>query len=170
MSAREKYFLEGNTFQNHHGGMVLIGDYLYAGKGQRLGIPICIEFATGRVVWGGNIRNAGEGSAAVLAADGRLYFHYENGLMLLIDATPQGYKESGSFRIPNFNPAHASWSHPVIAAGRLYVREQDQLHVYDVRRESTILNLRMLNLRCLNLRSPDLTDSEFVDSEFGDSR
>ena len=134
VTAREKYFLQGGTFQNHHGGMVLVGDYIYAGKGQQNGIPICIELATGRVMWGGNIRNAGQGSAAVLAADGRLYFHYENGVMLLIEATPQSYKEAGSFEIPNYNPAHASWSHPVIAAGRLYVREQDQLHVYDVTR------------------------------------
>jgi len=134
VSAREKYFLPGNTFQNHHGGMVLLGDYLYAGKGQRNGIPICIELATGRVAWGGNIRNAGTGSAAVMAADGRLYFHYENGVMLLIEATPQSYKEAGSFEIPNYTGSHPSWSHPVVTAGRLYVREQDQLHVYDIAR------------------------------------
>lgn len=134
VSAREKYFLQGGTFQNHHGGMVLLGDYIYAGKGQRNGIPICIELATGRVAWGGNIRNEGSGSAAVMAADGRLYFHYENGLMLLLEATPQSYKEAGSFQIPNYSDAHPSWSHPVVAAGRLYVREQNQLHVYDVTR------------------------------------
>jgi hypothetical protein len=27
-----------------------------------------------------------------------------------------------------------SWAHPVIAGGRLYLREQDAMHVYDVRR------------------------------------
>ena len=57
-TATEKYYLRPGVFQNHHGGMVLIGDYLYAGKGHNAGFPICLELATGRVVWGGNIRNA----------------------------------------------------------------------------------------------------------------
>jgi hypothetical protein len=51
--------------------------------------------------------------------------------MMLIEATPQGYREKGSFPIPNVN--NPSWSHPVIIGGRLYLREQDNLYVYDVR-------------------------------------
>ena len=112
--------------------MVLIGDHVYAGHGHNRGTPICIELATGRVVWGGDIRNAGEGSAAVMAADGHLYFRYQNGVMLLIEATPSGYREKGQFQIPNVR--QPSWSHPVVAGGRLYLREQDTLHVYDVKR------------------------------------
>jgi len=131
VTAREKYTLSPGRFQNHHGGFVIIGDHLYGGHGPRAGRPVCIELATGKLVWP-QIRNEGEGSAAVVAADGRLYFRYENGLMMLIDATPSGYHESGSFMIPNVrNP---SWSHPVIAAGRLYLREQDALHVYNIKK------------------------------------
>ncbi len=131
-TARERYFLEARTFQNHHGGMLLIGDHVYAGTGHRMGIPICVEFLTGKVAWGGNIRNAGQGSAALTAADGHVYFRYENGVMMLIEATPAGYREKGTFEIPNV--MQPSWSHPVIAAGRLYLREQDTLNVYDIRR------------------------------------
>jgi outer membrane protein assembly factor BamB len=54
--------------------------------------------------------------------------------MVLIEATPTGYKEKGSFQIPDVN--HPSWSHPVVLDGRLYLREQDTLNVYDVRRKS----------------------------------
>ncbi|NJL29835.1 MAG: hypothetical protein HC897_19060 [Thermoanaerobaculia bacterium] len=50
--------------------------------------------------------------------------------MVLIEATPKGYHEAGTFLIPDV--AHPSWSHPVISARRLYVREQDNLFVYDV--------------------------------------
>ena len=78
------------------------------------------------------VRNAGTGSAAVIAADGKLYFRYQNGMVVLIDATPAGYKESGSFQIPN--PFHLSWPHPVIAGGRLYLREQDNLYCYNIQR------------------------------------
>lgn len=133
VTAREVYFLEPNTFQNHHGGMVLVGDHVYAGHGHNRGMPIAVELATGKVAWGGDIRNAGSGSAAVMAADGRLYFRYQNGTVLLIEATPAGYREKGSFTVPDVkNP---SWSHLVVSDGRLYVREQDALYVYDVRRK-----------------------------------
>ena len=132
VTAAERYFLEGRTFQNHHGGMVLIGNHIYAGHGHNAGFPMCIEMSSGKVLWGGNFRNDGSGSAAVTAADGHLYFRYQNGLMMLIEATPAAYREKGKFQIPGVrNP---SWSHPVVTGGRLYLREQDALHVYDVKR------------------------------------
>jgi outer membrane protein assembly factor BamB len=131
VAAKEVYFLEPKTFQNHHGGFVLVGDYIYGGHGHNKGFPICIELATGKVVWGGDTRNEGTGSAAVVYADGNLYFRYQNGLMVLIEATPTAYTEKGSFSIPDVkNP---SWPHPVVVGGRLYLREQDTLYVYDVK-------------------------------------
>jgi outer membrane protein assembly factor BamB len=132
VTARERYFLEGRTFQNHHGGMVFVSGYVYAGTGHNNGLPICIELVSGRVAWGGNFRNAGSGSAAVTAADGHIYDRYQNGVMLLVEATPDEYREKGSFEIPGVR--QPSWSHPVVAGGRLFLREQDTLYVYDIRR------------------------------------
>jgi len=132
VAAREVYFLPASTFQNHHGGLVLVGDHVYAGHGHNKGFPISIDFMTGKVAWGGDTRNAGTGSAAVLYADNRLYYRYQNGVVLLVEATPAGYHEKGSFTIPEVS--HPSWPHLVISDGRLYVREQDNLYVYDVRR------------------------------------
>ena len=129
--ASEVYSLDNKTFQNHHGGFVVIGDHLYGGNGHRLGFPTCLEFATGKVAWGGDIRNEGRGSAAVAYADGHLYFRYEDGTVILIEATPLGYKPKGHFSIPNVRKP--SWPHPVIAGGRLYLREQNDLYVYDVK-------------------------------------
>jgi hypothetical protein len=71
----------------------------------------------------------------VAYADGRLYFRYENGRMLLIEATPEAYREHGSFDIPNVRSP--SWSHPVISGGSLYLREQDNLYRYDIRRQTS---------------------------------
>jgi outer membrane protein assembly factor BamB len=132
VEAREVYFLEARTLQNHHGGLVLVGDHVYGGHGHNRGFPIAVELATGKVAWGGDIRNAGSGSAAVTYADGHLYFRYQNGVVILIEATPQAYREKGSFTIPEVS--QPSWPHPVVAGGRLYLREQDALYVYDVRR------------------------------------
>ena len=132
VAAKQVYFLEARTFQNHHGGFILIGDYLYGGQGHNNGFPICIEFLTGRVKWGGDIRPEGSsGSAAVAYADGHLYFRYQNGMMKLIEASPDGYKETGGFRMPGVQLP--SWSHPVILDGKLYLREQDTLFCYNVR-------------------------------------
>ncbi len=130
VKAEEVYFLNGNVFQNHHGGLVLIGDYVYGGHGHNNGFPICVEWKTGKVVWGGNQRGPGQESAAVTSADGQLYFRYQNGLMALIQATPDGYKLNGEFTIPQVSGP--SWSHPVVAGGKLYLREQDNLFVYDL--------------------------------------
>jgi outer membrane protein assembly factor BamB len=131
IAAKEVYFLDSKVFQNHHGGFVLVGDHIYGGHGHNKGFPICVEMATGKVVWGGDTRNAGTGSAAVVYADGNLYFRYQNGLMVLIEATPAGYSEKGSFSIPDVSKP--SWPHPVVVGGRLYLREQDNLYVYDVK-------------------------------------
>ncbi len=131
VEASEVYFLDPKVFQNHHGGFVLVGDHIYAGHGHNKGFPICLELATGKVVWGGDIRNEGTGSAAVVYADGNLVFRYQNGVVILVEATPTGSKEKGSFTIPN--PNTLSWPHPVVVGGRMYLREQDALYVYDVK-------------------------------------
>ena len=132
--AEEVYFLGGDTLQNHHGGMVLLGDHVYMGHGHGNGFPVCVEFATGDIVWGGRIRGAGSGSAAVVYADGHLYFRYEDGVMALIEASPESYRLKGSFRVASNNGK--SWPHPVIHGGRLYLRDQDELLCYDVRAQA----------------------------------
>ena len=127
--SKEVWFLEAKDLQNHHGGMVLIGDHIYGGHGNNNGFPICIEMKTGTIAWQKE-RGPGTGSAAVMAADGKLYFRYENGLMALIGATPSKYEEFGTFQIPDVS--QPSWSHPTVANGKLFLREQDFLYCYDI--------------------------------------
>lgn len=132
VEAQEQYFLNASTFQNHHGGMVRIGDYIYAGTGHNNGFPICLEWKTGRVAWN-EPRGPGKESAAVIAADGNLYFRYQDGTMALIGATPDGYALHGAFKLAAIDGP--SWPHPAIQDGRLYLRSQDNLMCYDLRRE-----------------------------------
>lgn len=134
VAAQEVYFLEGNVFQNHHGGLILLGDHVYGGHGHNRGYPICVELSSGKIAWGGEgsgVTSPGEGSAAVTAADGHLYFRYQNGKMALIEATPAGFKIKGTFMIPEVH--RYSWSHPVVHAGKLFLREQDNLFVYNLK-------------------------------------
>jgi outer membrane protein assembly factor BamB len=131
VKAEEQYFLKANVLENHHGGMVRVGDFVYCGHKHNEGFPICVEIKSGKPAWGGNMRGPGSGSAAVVYADGRLYFRYQNGLMALIDASTEGYSLKGTFTIPE--TGGPSWSHPVVAGGKLYLREQNNLFVYDVK-------------------------------------
>lgn len=130
VTAEEVYFLEPSTLQNHHGGMILDDGLLYTGTGHNKGFPICVELASGEVVWGPQ-RTAGRNSAAVTWADGHLYLRYQDGRMILAEATGEEYREKGTFMIPDVD--QFSWSHPVVAHGKLFLREQNRLYAYDLR-------------------------------------
>ena len=120
--AQEVYFTK--DMRNHHSSSILIGDHLY---GFSSGILTAMRFDTGEVAW--RDRSVGKGSLAY--ADGNLYALSENGVVGLIEATPAGYREKGRFRIPQ--DSLPTWTHPVIAGGRLYLRDQDTIYAFDVR-------------------------------------
>ncbi len=130
VKAEEQYFLKHKDFQNHHGGMVRIGAHIYAGTGHNNGFPVCLEWKTGKIVWNKD-RGPGRESAAVIAADGQLYFRYQDGTMALISASPAGYKQNGAFKLPYVDGP--SWPHPAIDGGKLYLRSQDVLMCFDVK-------------------------------------
>jgi outer membrane protein assembly factor BamB len=130
LNAEEVYFLPAKDMQNHHGGMVLIGDHIYCGHGHNEGFPLCIEMKTGKAAWKPG-RGVGKGSAAVLAADGHLIFRYESGDVALIEATPTEYKLKGHFKAPTHHGPN--WPHPVVLDGKLYLRDQGTLLCYDIR-------------------------------------
>jgi outer membrane protein assembly factor BamB len=131
LKAEEVYFKEAKEIQNHHGGMILVGDHVYMGHGHDRGFPLCVELKTGNDAWREG-RGAGSGSAAIVYADGHLYFRYQNGVMALIEANPKEYRLKGQFKIATKNGE--SWPHPVIAGGKLYLRDQDVLNVYNIKK------------------------------------
>jgi outer membrane protein assembly factor BamB len=134
VDAKEVYFLDANTFQNHHGGFVRIGDYIYGGHGQGKGKPTCIEIKTGKIMWQEN--QPGGGSAGVLYADGHLYFRYQDNELALIQASPDRYSLKRVFDLPKREGMSGpGWAHPVISDGKLYIRHADVLLVYDVKAE-----------------------------------
>jgi outer membrane protein assembly factor BamB len=132
VKAKEVYFLPGNTLQNHHGGMVLIGDHVYLGHAHDNGFPVCVEMKTGKIAWRPG-RGPGSGSAAVVYADGHLYFRYQNNVVALIEAKPDAYKLKSTFRLPS-DTGSPGWQHMVIADGKLYVRGATSLLCYDIKR------------------------------------
>lgn len=122
MSAREVYF--NRDMKNHHASSVLVDDTVY---GFSSSILTALDFETGGVLW--KDRSVGKGS--LIYADGYLYTFSENGVMGLVEATREGYRETSRFELPR--SGEKSWSHPVIAGGQLYLRDQDTLYSFDVR-------------------------------------
>jgi outer membrane protein assembly factor BamB len=113
----------------HHGDMVIVNGLVFGASDP--GVLACLDLATGKVKW--TSRAAGKGS--ITCADGRLYLRTEQGTMILVEATENAYHELGRFEQPNRSKASA-WAHPVVAAGRLFLRDQDLLLCYDLRTPS----------------------------------
>lgn len=122
VKAEEIYF--NREMQNHHGGVVLVNGYLY---GFSNAILTCMEFATGKTMW--KHRSVGKGT--ITYADGQLYLLSEDNVVGLADASPEGYKEKGRFRIAD--TGWPSWAHTVVSGGNLYIRNQGTLTCYDVK-------------------------------------
>jgi alcohol dehydrogenase (cytochrome c) len=115
--------------KNHHGGMILFDGTLYGGNAG--GYLVALDFQTGAVQCNQRRdgRHAPKGSVAF--ADGRLYYRTEDGAMLLIEPSAEQYLERGRFEPPDRSDKPA-WAHPIIATGRLYLRDQDELLAYDI--------------------------------------
>lgn len=110
-----------------HHGVVLLDGYLY-GTGHHNNELMCLEMATGKLMWTAKQITQG----VVIAADGMLYV-YEGpkaGVVSLVKATPAGFERTGSFKVMEGFGKH--WAHPVIAGKRLYIRHGDVLLAYDI--------------------------------------
>ena len=132
VAAEQVYFERG--LPNGIGGAVLVGDVLYGTEAG--GKLVASEFVTGKKRWD----NEGIGWASVAYADGLLFLHGLNGDVALVEATPEGYREKGRFK-PPAQPAHKkvgqfgemAFAYPVVANGRLYIRDLGTLWAYDIK-------------------------------------
>jgi outer membrane protein assembly factor BamB len=112
---------------NHHGGVVKVQECLYGyseGKGF-----VCQDAKTGEIRWAEKEKIR---KGCVSYAEGRLYCREEDtGTVVLLEASPNGYAETGRLKQPE-RAKEKAWPHPTIANGRLYLRDQNLLFCYDV--------------------------------------
>ena len=126
---------ENKIMKNHHGGVLLFEGHIYGHSDDR-GIT-CQNLSTGEEVWNDKKKNGSKG--AVAFADGMLYCLEESsGECFLVKASPVAYEEVSRFKLEpqttQRNPQGRIWTHPVIANGKLYLRDQEILCCYDVTR------------------------------------
>jgi outer membrane protein assembly factor BamB len=126
----ENYY--NRNLKNHHGGVLLFDGHLYGysdGRGWT-----CQDFETGEVVW--DSKKFGKG--CVFYADNRLYCLEESsGKVVLAEANSSDWKEHGRFKLdPQTElrkPSGRVWTHPVVANGVMYLRDQELLFAFDVK-------------------------------------
>src|SRR6059058_6130201 len=128
------YIYEPASEVQQYAGVILHNGALFgANGGNGGGYLACLDFKTGEVLWNErdlHKRRVTKGSVAF--ADGRIYYRTEEGPIVLIEPSRKEYLERGRFEQPERTDKPA-WAHPVIANGKLYMRDQDTLFCYDVK-------------------------------------
>lgn len=111
------------------GGAIKLGDFFYGTTAKGM---VCAQSETGKIAW----EDPSIGAASLCYADGRLYLHGENGQLALVEPSPTGYQEKARFTPPDQPDRGNSkaWTYPVIANGRLYIRDFGTLWCYDIAR------------------------------------
>ena len=84
-----------------------------------------ISVEDGKPAWG----KRGLGKGSLILADGHLLVLSDRGKLLLVEATPEAYREKGSVQALE----GLCWTAPALADGRVYLRNHDELVVYDLR-------------------------------------
>jgi outer membrane protein assembly factor BamB len=128
LAAEQVYLQRG--LPNSIGGSVVVGATHYGTTADGL---VAADWATGKALW----QEAGMGGGAILEAENRLYVHTENGEVILVEATPEAYREKGRFTPPGRPKGtraamEKAWAYPAVANGRLYIRELGSLWCYDI--------------------------------------
>ncbi|MDR2969155.1 MAG: PQQ-like beta-propeller repeat protein [Tannerellaceae bacterium] len=119
---------------NQHGGVVLMNGYLY-GHSDNAGWT-CQNLATGERAW--NQRNReGVTRGSIMGIDNHLILLDERtGAFAVAAASPDGWKEIGRMELPERTKIktidNMVWAHPVVAGGKLYLRDHDLLFCFDL--------------------------------------
>src|SRR5262249_14918402 len=118
-----KRVYETKRMSNHFATSVRLRDQLYGFSEKML---VCMDIQTGAVRW--NQRGFASGSLTV--ADGKLIILGEGGQLAVAEPTPDEYREIAAFRFSK----KRCWTVPVIANSRLYLRDEQKIVCYDLRK------------------------------------
>lgn len=116
------------SLSNHFTTSIHRDGFLYGFDGrQEEGARLrCVELKTGKVRWS----REGLGCGCMLLADGQLLILSEQGELVLVEATPEAYREKARAAVLK-GPCRAPLA---LAEGRLYARDNQQLVCWNVKK------------------------------------
>jgi outer membrane protein assembly factor BamB len=112
---------KSRVMKNHFNSSILHEGYLYGFDDATLK---CVNALSGEESWG----QRGFAKGSLLLADGHLLVFSEEGLLALVEATPDGYKEKARAQIFESR----TWTMPSLAGGTLYLRSQKEMVALDI--------------------------------------
>jgi outer membrane protein assembly factor BamB len=125
-SFKAKVVYTGKQMCCHFASPVRRGDYLYGIDDSRLS---CLNLRTGKVMWS----RSGIQKGSLLCVNDYLLVLSEEGQLLLLDAVPEKrapIAEARPFR------GGRCWTMPVVAEGKLFLRNEQQMKCFDLRKQS----------------------------------
>jgi outer membrane protein assembly factor BamB len=107
----------------YYNDMVSLGQYACALEN---GVLLCLDLETGERVWKEGRYHPGQ--LLLLEEQGLLLIQGERGVVALVTASPYGLDEIARFQLLK----GITWNHPVVAQGKLFVRNSEEMACYDV--------------------------------------
>ena len=126
-SSEELWRTEGNDVANHWSTPVCRDGYLYGMfqfKNYGNGPVKCVDIRTGKVMWS----EEGFGPGNVILSGDRLLALSDKGELVIIAASPEGYKELARADVLDGK----CWSTPTLAAGRIFARSTKEAACFEV--------------------------------------
>lgn len=108
---------------------IYVDGNLYVSAARKLKGYLCLDPKTGKT----RFSLPGPLTAAGIWADGKLYLQSDDGKVLMLKPTADGFKTLGAFPVVPPVKKKDVWAHPVLCNGRLYLRYHDTLFCYDVK-------------------------------------
>ncbi|MFI3291609.1 MAG: PQQ-binding-like beta-propeller repeat protein [Opitutales bacterium] len=127
-----KVLWKNPTFDNHHGGIVLLDGKLYGANwnNNNSGNWQCVDWQTGETIYNQEWEGFSKGS--VVSADGLLYVYEEKrGEVALVNPKSDKFDIISSFTITDGKGPH--WAHIVIADKVMYIKRGEVLFAYDIK-------------------------------------
>lgn len=118
---------------NREGGVILMDGRIF-GHSENKGWE-CQDLMTGKILWADKRKMK---SGSLITAEGLFYIYgADDGVVALVKPDAKKWEEISRFTIPQMGknkPNGKIWTHPIIANGKLYLRDQELLFCYDIRK------------------------------------
>jgi outer membrane protein assembly factor BamB len=117
---------------NFNGGVIYLNGFVYGANEAR--DWKCLDFTNGKANWS----TTDVGYGPICYVDGVFIFQsQENNDVAIVEADPKAFKQLGGWKLPQVSKLRKSntkfWTPPIVAAGKLFLRDQELLFCYELK-------------------------------------